>query len=413
MTTSAEVRQILAQYPAEAQRVVFKASALLRSEEGLDEIARDVVALANRDGGRLVLGVGAGGQLEGQLELSRQECDEAVAAMLRTRIVPVPETILEHLTGQEGELLVIKVEPRRGAPHAFARVTPRGSVGGRIYYVRDGASTRPVTDGQLAWMFRVAGDPAVRVAVPVQIHTVPGSLVPADSIPQPVVVARFGELLAGLPGDVGKALAGHPERRVRAFAELSAWAFLTEVQAALAAGDLGLETAEVAVADLPVPATGSAFGAPAPSLRELLEGGRRRPGIAGLLGRARPGRRFVVPRGAEVQVDFLDRQSKGRVTLSHPSFTVTLSTLPAGAGEGLAWPGFEGALAGGVQWTGLEAALTCSLPFPARDAATGIEGERLARRLADRLRSGWDSRRFLDCHDPAFLMRVVGDGRAP
>ena len=175
MTTAAEGRQILAQYPAEAQRVVFKASALLRSEEGLDEIARDVVALANRDGGRVVLGAGAGGRFEGRLEVSRQECDEAVATMLRTRIVPAPETLLEHLTGEDGELFVLKVEPRRGAPHAFARVTPQGSVGGRLYYVRDGASTRPVSDRQLAWMFRVAGDPAVRVAVPVQVHTVPGS----------------------------------------------------------------------------------------------------------------------------------------------------------------------------------------------------------------------------------------------
>ncbi|HJO03828.1 MAG TPA: hypothetical protein QGG47_07630 [Acidobacteriota bacterium] len=52
MTTAAEVKQLVTDYPEAAQRVVFLSALLLTSDEGLDAIAREMVALANRDGGR-------------------------------------------------------------------------------------------------------------------------------------------------------------------------------------------------------------------------------------------------------------------------------------------------------------------------------------------------------------------------
>lgn len=411
MTTTAEVRQILNQYPAEAQRVLFKPSALLGSEEGLDDLAREVVALANRDGGRLVLGVSESGQFEGRIELSREQVDAAVETLLTTRMIPRPETVLEHLTGEEGELVVLRVEPRAGAPHAFARVTSNGSVGGRAYFVRDGNRTRAATEAQLGWMFRVSGDPALRREMALDLHTRAGELGIVADVPQPRAAGYFAMLLEGVPAKTAARLGGDPQARSAALTELAGWAFLLELQALFGDGT-EVESEEVALDDLPVPAGGSAFGAEGPDLRQLLDGDRKRGGLAGLLGRRGPGRSFRLPRGAEVQVDYLARQTKGRVTLVHPGMVLTFSARPGDSGDGLSWAANP---SGDLVWTRLRTALTCSLPFPAAGPADE-RYEKLARRLAARLRDGWDTGAFLEAFDPRYLAGVedrVGAGQRP
>lgn len=402
MTTAAEVRQLLGRYPAEAQRVLFKPSSLLGSDDGLDDLAREVVALANREGGRLVLGVSESGQFEGRLSLSREEIETAVETLLSTRTVPRPGCTVEHLTGEDGDLAVLRVEPRRGAPHAFARVTAQGSVGGRAYFVRDGARTRTVTEAQLAWMFRVAGDPALRRKLALDLHTVAGELRVAESVPQPRAAGHFATLLERVPDQVGRAVAGDAEARGAALTELAGWAFLLELEELLERSDVDVD--EVPLDELPVPASGSAFGHQGPGLRELLDGDRRRGGLAGLLGRKGPGRLFRLPRGAELQVDYLSRQNKGRVTLVHPRLVLTFSALAAESGRGLSWAEDSGH--GDLEWTRLQVVLTCSLPFPAQGPAD-VRYESLAQRLEARLRGGWDTAGFLDAFDRRYLDRIV------
>lgn len=113
MTTTAEVKQLVERYAVEAERVVLCPSTLLARDEGLDELAREVAALANHEGGRVVLGVNESGRFEGRLGLLREVVAAAVAELRESRILPPPRLSFEQLAGDEGELVVLTVERDR------------------------------------------------------------------------------------------------------------------------------------------------------------------------------------------------------------------------------------------------------------------------------------------------------------
>lgn len=395
MTTTAEVKQLVERYPVEADRVVLSPSALLTREEGLDELAREVVALANHEGGRVVLGVSESGIFEGRLALEREAVAAAFEELRESRILPRPNLSLEHLAGDEGELVVLTVERRAGAPHAVARKLATGGVLGRSYFVREGRRTRPVPDERLAWMFRVVGDPALRVESDLELQLLAGAFELDLRTPQPAAAGRFRPLVGAVGGALGNS--SDLEARGRALNELASWAFLQEV--AEACEEAGLDTEEVALDDLPVPERRSVFSmAAGPGLRALLDGERRRGGIAGLFGRRSAGRAFRLPVDAEPQVDFLGRQGKGRVLLAHPAFVLAFSSRLEATGEGPV-PTLAGRGTPDAEWVRLAVALNVSLRW---DDQLGGAAERLGRTLAGRIESCWSSRRWAAGIDPAW-----------
>lgn len=398
MTTTAEVKQLVERYAQEAERVVFAPSGLLASDDGIDRLAREVVALANHQGGRVVLGVSESGRFEGRLELERDSLAAAVDTLATERIVPTPELSLERLAGEEGELAVIRVEPRVAGPHAVARKLAGGGVAARAYFVRDGARTRPVSEERLAWMFRVVGDPAMRAEVELDLQLEPGRLEVDSRRPLPAAAARFRPVLEAVAGAVEEG--AELDVRAQGLNELAAWAFLAELEEAFEAA--GVEMVEVALDDLPVPERQSVFGDVGDGLRTLLDGDRRRGGIAGLLGKKGPGRSYRLPKAAELQVDYLGRQGKGRLTLVHPAVVLTLSSRVASQGRGAA-PSLGGGDSGAGEWVRLALALNVSLRW---DGVHAAAAERASRALTARVREHWDSERWALSLDPAWRDRL-------
>ncbi len=402
MTTAAEVKTIVGNYSAEADRVSLQPSALLVSGEGRDQLAAEIVALANRDGGRVVLGVDRQGRFEEQLACGAEAARAAVAELAGSRVSPALDVELELLTGEEGDLIVLKVPRRQAQPHAVGRANTRGSVRSRGFLVRRGGQARPVSDAQLAWMFRVLSDPAVEVEFPLSIHTIPGSLVPSTEVPQLRAVESFERLVAGLDPDLAADIAADPDRRQNALVELAAWAFLDEVPALLVESDA---RESISLDELPVPTRGSEFAALDGGLRALLGGAPPPRGLRKLLGRRHESRRYVLPTECEMQVDALPHQQKVRLMLNHPAWIVTFAARAAGAGEGLELAGgAESAAADRLAWTRLALTYSCSFPFPETDEAAHARlgfPERLRRHLE----TGWNSERFAAALAPRWIER--------
>lgn len=397
MTTAAEIRRILGSYLAEAQRVVLRPSGLLVSDGGRDELAREIVALANRDGGRILLGVSEAGAFEGRLEVDHGEAGEVLRELLSSRITPPLEARLEHLSTPDGELLIIGVPRRSGPPHAFARVSPRGSVAGRAFLIRDGARTLPVSDGQLRWLFEVDSDPAVAESFPLVLHLPRDGVVPVDRLPQPRAAQRFAAVLAGIEADRAAALAADPATLESAFMEVAPFALLQELEGALREGAGGGEpaTRELRLDDMPVPGGRAVLGAGGDGLRTLLE----RRGV----------NRFLLPAGSELQLDFLFHQRKARLLVEAPAFTLTLSVQPEASGEGLAWGGGSAA---DLRWVRLRVELSCSYAFPGREESFGAELTGPIDALVERLRVGWDGERLRRALAPGYLDRISAPGGA-
>ncbi len=403
MTTAAEVGQLVTDYPADAQRVVFLSSSLLASDQGLDEIAREMVALANRDGGRIIFGVDRAGVFEDRLAIDPASVAAALADIGRSRVVPSISAAVERLGGSGGELLVARVPQRQSGPHACARVEVGGGVGNRAYYVRQGDRTRRVTDAQLAWMYRVVVDPAMHEVMQLTLHTRPMLLTINPAIPQPRAADLFARQLAGLDEPLAQALGPYTEVRADALVELAPWAFLTEIDALLGDLKLDLDVEHVSIDDLPVPGHASTFAQAPGGLRGVLGGTTGGGGLLRLLQRRRESATLLLPAGAEVLVDHLPRQRKTRAMMSHPSFNITFSARPDGGGVGLGWPDLEGARSDETAWCRLRLAFRCSLPFPDRGCGSDPAVDRFLEALVERLRTGWDSDRWLQATSPAYL----------
>jgi len=406
VTTAAEVKQALAAYPADAQRLVFAPSSLLGTDGGQEQLARDVVALANRDGGRVVLGVDAAGRYESSLAMTDEEARAACDAMLARFTAPRVETHLEHLVGEDGDLLVVGVPRRSGSPHAVARTNAKGSVGSRLYCVRHRDRTVPVSDTQLRWLFNRSGDGASTRAVEFTLHVRQGASGLRTDVLQPRVADAIEAALSGLPADAAGEIVGHPESLQQAAVELTSWVFLDELADALGAEDCGLATAEQRLDELPVPTSGSVFGGGSGSLRGLL-GGASSGGVMSRILRRGSGRTFLLPAGAEVQVDYLARLGKARVGVHSRELRVGFSATAGQVGSGLRWPGLELPDEGGAAWVSVRGELQVDLPFPANDASDSLAQEHLALVLAERLAARWDDDTLHAAVSPAAVERLL------
>ncbi len=406
MTTAAEVKQALAAYPADAQRLLFAPSGLLGTDEGQEQLARDVVALANRDGGRVVLGVDAAGRYESALAMNDEQAHAACEAMLANLTAPRVDAHLEHLVGEDGDLLVIGVPRRSGSPHAVARTNAKGSVGSRLYCVRHRDRTVPVSDAQLRWLFSRSGDGATSRAVEFTLHVRQGAAGLRTDVLQPRVAEAIEAMLAGLAPEIARQILGDSASFQQAAVELTSWVFLDELADVLALDDLGAATDEQSLDELPVPVSGSVFAGAPRGLRGLL-GGPSPGGVMSRILRRGSGRSYVLPAGAEVQVDYMARLGKARVGIHSRDLRVGFSAVPGEVGSGLRWPGLELPDDDDSAWVCVRGELQIELPFPASDANDSLVPERLASVLAERLAARWDDATLHAAVSPATVERLI------
>ena len=405
MTTAAEVKQALVAYPADAQRLVFAPSSLLGTEQGQEQLARDIVALANRDGGRVVLGVDAAGRYESALAMNDEQAHAACEEMLARFTAPRVDAHLEHLVGEDGDLLVVGVQRRSGSPHAVARTNAKGSVGSRLYCVRHHDRTVPVSDVQLRWLFSRSGDGAATRAVEFTLHARRGTSGLRTDILQPRVTDAIEAVLAGLPAETTAEIVGNPEALQQAAVELTSWVFLDELADVLGSGSCDLEVAEQQLEELPVPMSGSVFSGLPAGLRGLL-GGPSPGGVMSRILRRGSSRSFVLPVGAEVQVDYLARLGKARVGVHSRDLRVGFSAVAGEVGSGVRWPGLELPDDDTAAWVSVRGELQVELPFPASNSGDNMAPERLATVLAERLAARWDDATLHAAVSPAAVERL-------
>ncbi len=405
MTTAAEVKQALAAYPVDAQRLVFAPSSLLGTEDGQEQLARDIVALANRDGGRVILGVDAAGRYESELAMNDEQARAACEEMLTRFTAPRIDGHLEHLVGEDGDLLVVGVPRRGGSPHAVARTNAKGSVGSRLYCVRHRDRTVPVSDTQLRWLFSRSGDGAATRAVEFTLHARQGASGLRTDILQPRVADAIEAVLAGLPPELAGEIVGDPEALQQAAVELTSWVFLDELAEVLSSEECDLATTQQQLEELPVPMSGSVFAEASGGLRGLL-GGPSPGGVMSRILRRGSGRSFVLPEGAEVQVDYLARLGKARVGVHSRELRVGFSAVAGDVGGGVRWPGLELPDDDTAAWVSVRGELQVELPFPASNASDSMGTERLASVLAERLASRWDDATLHAAVSPAAVERL-------
>ena len=366
MTTCAEVQSLLRTYREEADRVALVSARVFVETDG-GAAARDIVALANRDGGRVLIGVGRDGGFDLGGTTDTSGWGDVIERLCRNRIAPPIECGVERIECPEGRLVVVAVARRRDAPHAVVSRTGE-EAGARLFLVRSSGRSLPASDEQLDWMFRCRRDPAIHARTLSRLVAAPSTLSWAGASPAPRGAATLVEGLASLAEDQRGRLEARDGDLAKAALEIVPYLV------ARAAGDARprgwREVVDVPIEDVPVPQRTSAVGAAGADLRALLvsiDAGS-----------------FKVPRGADLQVDHHRRSS--RLTLTHPAFTAGVAV------RFVDHVSFESdATAVGAHEIVLEIVVEGSLAFPDRPGSAGPGDERFLTRLARRVEIEWGS----------------------
>jgi len=140
---------------SESGTVDFKQELPRNDEKGKNELAKDICALANADGGDLVYGIKedfAGGSAESVIPLSGETYDDASRRLLQTLESWVEPRIrgvqLKHVPFESGFGLVIRVPASFDGPHCV-----RNSNSQRRFVLRNGTITSDMTYDQLRSAF--------------------------------------------------------------------------------------------------------------------------------------------------------------------------------------------------------------------------------------------------------------------
>lgn len=160
MTTIQEIEAIALRTEKENIKIELKSFEKLSPspKDNKTDIAAEIVAMANRQGGRLIFGIRDDGSFDGKL--TSRGIDEAkgwIYNICRDLISPVIECTVQFIETSEKDVLIVYIPKRRRIPFA---VTEKSGpyVKNRAYYIRTSHGKSLVTDSQLEWMFTDAAE---------------------------------------------------------------------------------------------------------------------------------------------------------------------------------------------------------------------------------------------------------------
>lgn len=129
------------------------------NDKNRKDIACEIVAFANRNGGKLIFGVSDDGHFEFDKDIDVDELKGKIHSICFDNISPVIEITTEYIEETEAKFLIIYVPKRKSIPHAYIEKRSNHEISNRIYYIRTSHGQRLVTDGQLQWLFQNTGEP--------------------------------------------------------------------------------------------------------------------------------------------------------------------------------------------------------------------------------------------------------------
>lgn len=140
----------------ESSGVEFK-----RDDIPIQDLAREIVAFANYQGGMILLGVEDDGKISG---IQRQNIEEWVMEACRTKVMPEIIPYYETVVIEEGKkVAVVRISSGHAKPYAMLHH------GHRYYYIRAGSTVREAGREELLRLFQASG------RVNVDLQPVPGA----------------------------------------------------------------------------------------------------------------------------------------------------------------------------------------------------------------------------------------------
>jgi len=128
-------------------------------EDQKRDIAYEIIAFANRQGGKIIFGINENGQPDERHEIDIDKIKSKLHNLCFHSISPVIECSTQFIDEPEGQFFIIYVPKRKGLPCAYVPNRSGSEINGRIYYIRTSHGKKLVSDSQLEWLFLNQNDP--------------------------------------------------------------------------------------------------------------------------------------------------------------------------------------------------------------------------------------------------------------
>ena len=153
MTTCEEVQKLLEESEIENIKFELKSSKILKNDNWKDNLAKEIVAFANKNGGKVIIGLQNNGTFDGEADYDVDELKGDIDNIIHNKISPIINYNFEFLKCNEGDLSIISVEKKKDIPHAYIVKREGPEIKNRIYYYRTPHGKRLVSDKQLDSLF--------------------------------------------------------------------------------------------------------------------------------------------------------------------------------------------------------------------------------------------------------------------
>lgn len=133
----------------ENEHIEFKRVGTFNNSE---EIAIQLVAFANRDGGKILFGVNNDGTIQGE-RINFDKKANLISNVAKGRCSPQVQIKSHRFKLEKADVLAIEVDRRKDIPHAIITKKENKEIKSRTYYIRTISGTRLIDDKELEWMF--------------------------------------------------------------------------------------------------------------------------------------------------------------------------------------------------------------------------------------------------------------------
>ena len=153
MTNCDEIVEIVSNPDRENLLVDFKNSGIIRGEKGKKKLLKHIVSFANRNGGRILIGINDDCTFEGKDIFNVDDDKGLINNIIQDIISPKLSCVIEFVPCLEGDVIMIKIPRKEAVPHAV--VKRKGSeILSRDYYIRTSHGKRLVSNRQLELLFK-------------------------------------------------------------------------------------------------------------------------------------------------------------------------------------------------------------------------------------------------------------------
>lgn len=156
MLTKEEIETFVTYRDKEKTNLELKSIRLINSgrSDSKEKLACAIAALANKDGGRLILGVNDDGTFDGKYHGNVDDIKSYIDNICRDSISPSIHFDFQFIEADNWDVFVVFVPRRRTIPHAYISNRRGHEIAERVYYTRTPHGKKLMTDIELEWMFK-------------------------------------------------------------------------------------------------------------------------------------------------------------------------------------------------------------------------------------------------------------------